>query len=183
MSGSPGFLVADRERVGLLLDGLARRVHAALGTDVRVVGVLRRGVPLARELARRLGDLRGEEVEVGELRLKRYADDLTILHQEPELDEEELPFPVEGARVLLVDDVVYSGRTFLKAVAHLDGAGASEVHLAALCSRGANEVPVHAEFVGLQVDVGEGNVVEVHAPPYEEGWGVFLFHQEDLSPD
>jgi pyrimidine operon attenuation protein/uracil phosphoribosyltransferase len=85
--------------------------------------------------------------------------------------------------VLLVDDVIYSGRTFLKAVTHLDAAGAEAIHLAALCSRGENEVPVYADFVAMQIDVGEGNVIEVHAPPFEEEWGVWLFHREDLAED
>lgn len=178
---STGFLIADEARVLGALDGLTRRIHATLGPDFRIVGILRRGAPLGREIGRRLADLRDEAVEVGTLRLKRYADDLTILHDEPELDEAELPFEVEGAEVLLVDDVIYSGRTFLQAVTHLDAAGATAIHLAALCSRGENEVPVHADFVAMQIDVGEGNVVEVHAPPFEEGWGVRLFHREDLA--
>lgn len=178
---SAGFLIADETRVLTALDGLARRIHAILGPDVHVVGILRRGAPLARELGRRLGEMRGEAVDVGSLRLKRYADDLTVIHDEPELGDTELPFEIEGAEVLLVDDVIYSGRTFLKAVTHLDAAGASAIHLAALCSRGENEVPVHAEFVAMRIDVGEGNVVEVHAPPFEETWGVRLLHQEGLA--
>lgn len=181
MTESPGFLIADADRIESILDGLARRIHAELDPAVRLVGILRRGEPVARELADRLAVLRGREVEVGTVRLKRYADDLTLLHEEPELGEEELPFPVEGAHVLLVDDVVYSGRTFLQAVGHLTAAGARVVHLAVLCARGDNEVPVHTGFVGLEMDVGEGNVVEVHAPPYEDHWGIHLFHQEDLA--
>lgn len=180
-AASTGFLVADEARVLTALDSLTRRIHATLGPDLRVVGILRRGAPLAREIGRRLADLREAAVDVGSLRLKRYADDLTVRYDEPELDETELSFEVEGAQVLLVDDVIYSGRTFLKAVTHLDAAGASAIHLAALCSRGENEVPVYADYVAMQIDVGEGNVVEVHAPPFEEGWGVGLFHREDLA--
>lgn len=181
MSDEKGFLIADRDRIDRALDGLARRIHGALGADFRVVGILRRGLPLARALAARLGDLRGEPVPVGELRLKRYADDLTLLHEDPHLEEDDLPFEVKGERLLLVDDVVYSGRTFLKAVCHLAGRGAARVHLAALCSRGVNEVPVHADFVGMRIDVGEGRVIEVHAPPFEDEWAVHLFHEEDLG--
>lgn len=181
MSEARGFLIADRDRIDGALGEMARRIHGSTGSDLRVVGILRRGVPLARALAKRLSRLRGEEVSVGELRLKRYADDLSVLHDEPRLEEDELPFEVEGADLLLVDDVIYSGRTFLKAVCHLVGRGAHRVRLAALCSRGENAVPVRADFVGMQIDVGEGNVVEVHAPPFEEGWAVHLFHQRDLQ--
>jgi len=182
MSDEKGFVIADRDRIDRTLDGLARRIHGTLGGEYRVVGILRRGLPLARALAERLARLRGEEVEVGELRLKRYADDLSVLHESPRLEEDggDLPFQVEGSKVLLIDDVVYSGRTFLKAVCHLTGQGVSELRLAALCSRGQNEVPVHADFIGMQIDVGEGRVIEVHAPPFEDEWRVLLFHQEDL---
>lgn len=181
MRDEKGFEIADRERIDEALDRLARRIHGTLGGDFRVVGVLRRGLPLARALAERIGDLRGEDVPVGELRLKRYSDDLSVLHEDPRLDEEDFPFEVEGERILLVDDVVYSGRTFLKAACHLAGRGAARVHLAALCSRGPNEMPVHADFVGLRIDVGEGRVIEVHAPPFEDEWAVLLFHRADLD--
>ena len=183
MPGSEGFRIADAARVSSLLDGLARRIHGALGAEAHVVGILRRGAPLAREIGDRLSVLRGEELEVGTLELKRYADDLSLIHEKPELKGSDLPFDPEGASVILVDDVAYSGRTFLEAVGHLVAAGASEIHLCALCSRGENEVPVSTRFVGLQVDVGEGKLVEVHAPPYEDEWAVWLFHQEDVDAD
>lgn len=175
------FLIADDTRVAATLDGLARRIHASLGSEVQVVGILRRGAPLAREIGERLSVLRGEAVEVGTLELKRYADDLTVLNEEPELGGSDLPFDVDGAHVVLVDDVAYTGRTFLKAVTHLDATGAASIHLCALCSRGGNEVPVATDFVGMQIDVGEGSVVEVHAPPFEDEWAVRLFHQEELA--
>lgn len=183
MADGTGFEIADRERIDRALDRLARRIHGTLDPEFRVVGILRRGLPLAHALAERLSCLRGEDVEVGELRLKRYADDLSVLHESPRLEEDpkDLPFPVEESRLLLVDDVVYSGRTFLKAVCHLTGRGASEIRLAALCSRGENEVPVHADFIGMQIDVGQGRVIEVHAPPFEDEWKVLLHHREDLE--
>lgn len=184
MTDSRGFRIADAQRLGRLLDRLSRRIHGELGPSVRLVGILRRGAPLARELGRRLSDLRGDEVTVGTLRLERYADDLTLLHDVPMLEEDEpLPFQIEDAQVLLVDDVIYSGRTLLEAVRYVTAAGARTVHVAALCSRGPNEVPVHADFVGMAIDVGEGNVIEVHAPPYEDEWAVHLFHQSDLAAD
>ncbi|MFP3949403.1 MAG: phosphoribosyltransferase family protein [Longimicrobiales bacterium] len=183
VSDGKGFVIADRERIEGALDDLARRIHGALGVDFHLVGILRRGLPLAQALGERLSSLRGEEVEVGELRLKRYADDLSILHEEPRLEEDEgdVPFEVEGSKLLLVDDVIYSGRTLLKAACHLVGRGASELRLVALCSRGENAVPVRADFVAMRIDVGEGRVIEVHAPPFEERWEVLLFHQEDLE--
>lgn len=181
MSSSNGFLVASEERVFDALDDLARRVHAVLGDDVRIVGILRRGAPVAEEIGRRLEVLSGQKIEIGTLRLKRYTDDLTIVHEEPELGESEIPFETDGARILLVDDVIYTGRTVLRALTHLNAAGARTIHLGALCARGKREIPVCADFVAMRLDVGEGNVVEVHAPPFEERWEVRLFHREDLE--
>lgn len=178
-----GFLIADEAQIDEVLGLLARRIHAELASDVGVIGILRRGAPLAEALGERLAALRGKDVEVGTLRLKRYADDLTVLHDRPRLEEADLPFEVRGARLVLVDDVIYSGRTLLEAVAHVHAAGAASIHVAALCSRGANEIPVHADFVGLRVDVGEGNIVEVHVPPYEDEWAVWLVHREDIESE
>jgi pyrimidine operon attenuation protein / uracil phosphoribosyltransferase len=175
-----GFLVADEARIERVLDDLARRIHAVHGPELRVVGIRRRGVPVAEVLARRLGSLGGRQVPLGTIELERYADDLTLLHDEPQVGAIDLPFEPGGATVLIVDDVLYSGRTFLEAVAHLVRAGAMKVELAALCARGASEVPVRADFVGLRLDVGESDVIEVRAPPYEATWEVRLFHREDL---
>jgi pyrimidine operon attenuation protein/uracil phosphoribosyltransferase len=179
MSDQHAFRIADQARVEEMLDALARRIHAALGDGIKVLGIRRRGVPLAGELTRRLGALAGTAVDTGEVTLKRYDDDLTILHEHPELRDEDVPFDLDGATVLLVDDVLYTGRTTLRAVSYAVAEGVAHVHVAVLCSRGPNDVPVHADFVGMQLDVGPGNIIEVHAPPYEDAWGVVIQHQPD----
>lgn len=122
----------------------------------------------------------GGPVPVSEITLKRYAEDLTVLHERPELGGRP-ELDVEGRRVVLVDDVLYSGRTLFRAVELLVDAGAAEVHAAVLCSRGPNEVPVHADFVGLQLDVGGENAIEVHVPPYEERLRIVLRHRKDVT--
>lgn len=178
MSADGSFRVADRERFGRLLDDMARRIVALGEDDLELLGVRRRGVPLAERLADRLGEEQGRDVPVQEIVLKRYADDLTLLHDRPEL-EEEPELDVAGKSVLVVDDVLYTGRTLFRAAQIAVAAGADRVRAAVLCSRGTNDVPVTAVVTGLQLDVGESGVVEVHVPPYEEVPGIRLVRKPD----
>jgi pyrimidine operon attenuation protein/uracil phosphoribosyltransferase len=174
MEASHSFLIADRARFEALLNGLARRLYAELGGDVVLVGIRRRGAPLAVSLAGRLVRLAGQPIEVGELELKRYADDLTVLHERPALGAVSLPDAVRGGTVVLVDDVLYTGRSMLRAVEQVVEAGAARVCAAVLCTRDAPAVPVAATFAGLRLDVGAGGIIEVHVPPYEEVPGIVL---------
>lgn len=175
---SESFRIAAGDRFGRLLDGMAREIGALVEDELQLLGVRRRGVPLAERLADRLGEARGAEVSVQEVVLKRYSDDLTLLHDRPEL-EEEPDLDVEGESVLIVDDVLYTGRTLFRAAQIAVAAGAERVRAAVLCSRGTNDVPVTAAVTGLQLDVGESSVVEVHVPPYEEEPGIRLVRKAE----
>lgn len=178
MTAGESFRVADPARFDRLLDGMARRIAALDEDDLQLLGVRRRGVPLAELLAERLGDGQRRQVPVQEVALKRYADDLTLLHDRPELQEEP-DLDVEGKSVLVVDDVLYTGRTLFRAARIAVAAGADRVRAAVLCSRGENEVPVTAAVTGLQLDVGGSGVVEVHVPPYEKEPGIHLVRGPD----
>jgi len=174
MTEREGFLLLDRAAVEAMLDRWAAAIHARLGGEVGLVGIRRRGAPLAEMLAQRVGRLPGGGVEVGEMELQRYADDLTILHERTWMAEPDLPFDVAGQTVVLVDDVLYTGRTILRASAWLADAGAACIYCAVLCSRGAVELPVEAAFAAMRLDVGEGNVVELHIPPYEDDLSLWI---------
>jgi pyrimidine operon attenuation protein/uracil phosphoribosyltransferase len=172
-----GFLVADKDRFERTVHRLADRVYARLDDPPVIIGIRRRGVPLAEAMAVYLEKRHDWPLTVGEITLKRYRDDLTILHQRPKLAEDSLTVDVEEASVLLVDDVLYTGRTLLRAAEFLLEAGAGEVNAAVLSARDRPEVPVAATFIGLRLDVGPGNAIEVEIPPYEDRSGIRLMHQ------
>lgn len=134
-----------------------------------LVGVLRRGEPLAQLLAQRLAIKRGAPLPVLGLKLKRYADDLTVLHPETELvaSAEIAAFDFGGRTVLLVDDVLYQGHSLLRAVAYLAGRGCETIRTAVLVDRHIASMPIRADIVGLTLEVAADDVIECHVPPYE----------------
>lgn len=173
------FVVADRVRLDSILDSMARRLHAGMGREVSLVGIRRRGAPLAEELARRFARLSGAPPATGEIELSRYTDDLGLLHDRPLSGAIELPPGIGDGTVVLVDDVLYTGRTLLHAIEVLLGHGARRVAVAVLCSRGATEIPIEAGVVGMRFDLGEGDIIEVRIPPYESEMTVALRHAPD----
>lgn len=180
MSAEGGFRVADPKRVERTLDAMAAGARVLLGDRFAIVGILRRGAPLAGRLAERLRAA-GADVDLGEIRLERYADDLTVLHERTRLEEPDLPFEVAGATILVVDDVLYTGRTLLRAAAYLAAEGAERIACAVLCDREKPAVPVRADVVGMRLDVAEEHVVEVRVPPYEDELGVVIRRRSEVA--
>ncbi len=172
MPDADPYLLAGSAEFERVLDGLAHRV-AAEGRPDLLLGIRRRGVPLARELAGRLAPS-GTALPVLEIGLRRYADDLTPIHPETALTHEPEDAHFEGARVLVVDDVLYTGRTLLAASAWAVARGAAQVQAAVVCARDSREVPVEAAFVGRRLEVGAATAIEVRIPPFEGERGIAL---------
>lgn len=140
------------------------------GRPLRVVGLLRRGEPLARMLADRLQPLLGlSELSITPLRVKRYADDLSLLHRETLLEENPTLAGLElaGTPLLLVDDVRYGGHSLLRSCAYLSRLGADEIRTAVLVDRCASRQPVHADVCGVRLQIAPGDIIDCHVPPYE----------------
>lgn len=166
----------DAEGLDALLNDLARRIAGdrLAGTPLRLVGVRTRGVPIASRLAERLRQLpgEGEDVQVGAVDITLYRDDLGQGNRWPVLLGTEVPFPIDGADVVLVDDVLFTGRTIRAALNTVCDLGRpARVRLAVLVDRGGRELPIRADYVGLDcpVAIGERVVVRVHpVDPVEE---------------
>ena len=129
---------------------------------IGLVGVQTRGVPLARRLAVRLGSLEGKEPPVGVLDINLYRDDLSRIADHPILRRTEIPFDLNDAVVILVDDVLFTGRTVRAALdALMDLGRPRQIQLAVLVDRGHRELPVRADFVGKNLPTAETERVDV----------------------
>lgn len=133
------------------------------GTEKLVlVGIRRRGVPLAQRLARYIRDFEGAEVPIGVLDITLYRDDLTGRSDWPMVHRTDVPVNVNGRRVVLVDDVLFTGRTVRAAMdAIVDLGRPEQIQLAVLVDRGHRELPIRADYVGKNVPTSRREVVEV----------------------
>lgn len=146
--------------------------------NVALVGIRRRGVPLANRLAGKIQEFEGVEVPVGILDITLYRDDLSELHDVPLVQKSDVRFRLPGTCIVLVDDVLYTGRTARAAIeALLDLGRPAMVQLAVLVDRGHRELPIRADYVGKNVPTSKREVVEVHMAEIDGEDSVFLFDQ------
>jgi pyrimidine operon attenuation protein / uracil phosphoribosyltransferase len=137
-------------------------VEKQAGTaGMALVGIQRRGVPLARRLAESIGEHEGVRVPVGALDIEFYRDDARLGHA-PLVKGTDLPFEIDGTTVVLVDDVLYTGRTVRAAMDALREFGRPQaIRLAVLVDRGHRELPIRADHVGKNVPTSREEVVRV----------------------
>ena len=157
-------VVMDAAGIDRALNRVAHQIverHHGLA-DVALVGIRSRGVPLAHRLAKIFAGAEKRAVPVGILDITLYRDDLTTIGPHPVLKETSLSFPIEGKRIVLVDDVLYTGRTIRAALDGLiDFGRPKSIQLAVLVDRGHRELPIHADYVGKTVATGADEVVAV----------------------
>lgn len=126
------------------------------------IGIRRRGVPLAHRLAGKIEALEQRTIPVGILDINLYRDDLSTVGVQPVLNGTEIPFPVTGKHVILMDDVLYTGRTIRAALdALFDQGRAASVQLLVLIDRGHRELPIEARYVGRMVQTTVDEIIEV----------------------
>ena len=143
--------------------------------NLRLIGVRRRGGPIARRIAENLLRIEGREVLVGSVDIAFYRDDLSRLTETPELRKTELPFDVNDRDVVLVDDVIYTGRTARAAIEAVFSCGRPRsIQLAVLVDRGDRELPIRPDYVGKNLPTSRTELVEVRLPEFDGETGVFL---------
>jgi pyrimidine operon attenuation protein/uracil phosphoribosyltransferase len=126
------------------------------------IGIRRRGVPLAQRLAKKIEDLEHRKVPVGILDINLYRDDLSTVSHQPVVNATDIPFEVTGKDIILMDDVLYTGRTIRAALdALFDQGRAARVQLLVLIDRGHREIPIEAQFTGRMVQTTSNEIIEV----------------------
>ena len=136
--------------------------------DLVLLGIRRRGVPLARIIAKNIYENEGVEILVGELDITFYRDDLEPITADPVVNRSYVDFDITGKRVILVDDVLYTGRTIRAAMdAVMDLGRPASIKAAVLIDRGHRELPIKANYVGKNVPTAEKEFISVLLEEYD----------------
>ncbi len=147
--------------------------------ELLLVGIRRRGIPLSERLQKHIERVTQKKVQLGVLDITLYRDDLTTVAAQPVVENTRIDVPVEGRKVILVDDVLYTGRTIRAALDHLiDFGRPGKVELAVLIDRGHRELPIQADYVGKRVQTADEEVVEVQLPETDQAERVMLTNRE-----
>ncbi len=149
----------DRTLVRLAHE-IVERNHGA--TNLGLVGIKRRGVPIAQRLAKTIHTIEGHAVDTGVLDISFYRDDLSTRDIRPVVEKGEIGFDIEGRDIILMDDVLYTGRTIRAALdALFDHGRPKSVQLLVLIDRGHRELPIQAQYVGRTVPTSRREIIEV----------------------
>ena len=146
------------------------------GTEnIVLIGIQRRGVPLSQRIAEHIERVEGTKVPVGCLDITFYRDDLSLLAEHPVLNGTDIPFAITDKDVVLVDDVLFTGRTARAAMdAIMEVGRARTIQLAVLIDRGHRELPIRADSVGKNVPTSRTELVSVRVAPFDGEEGVAL---------
>jgi pyrimidine operon attenuation protein / uracil phosphoribosyltransferase len=176
-AGATGKFLLDADAIRRTLSRIAHEIieqNESLD-DVALVGIHTRGVPLAQRLRRLIAERSDVEVESGAVDITFYRDDVQIrggeapLHAQPVVRATQLDFPLEGRTVILVDDVLYTGRTIRAAIEALfDYGRPARVQLAVLADRGHRELPIRPDYVGKNLPTSRGERVQVELVEVDE---------------
>lgn len=169
-------LLLDGPGIEQALSRMAREImEDGAVEDLMLVGIHRRGVELAERIAALVSESAGRQIPTGSLDITLYRDDFDQIGPRPVIGKTEIPGDINGLRVVVVDDVLYTGRTVNAALNELADFGRPRrVELCVLADRGGRELPIQADHVGVAVEVGEGERVEVRVPELDDELSVTL---------
>lgn len=140
-----------------------------------LVGIERRGEPIARQICSNIAAIESIEPSCGSINIHFYRDDLSHEQENPSVRPVSLPFDVNDRDLVLVDDVLYTGRTVRAAIEAIFACGRPRtIQLAVLVDRGHRELPIRADYVGKNIPTSRQELVEVRLPQYDDETGVFL---------
>lgn len=165
------FCLYNHDQLAFVIDHMADQAAPLLarGQSPLILGILRRGAPLARMLQQSLATRHGLDLPCFDIKVKRYGDDLTLLHPDTALTEtaDLTARDLHDATVLVVDDVLYQGHSLARVLAYLSDRGVAEIRVAVLVDRCLARLPVQADIVGVRLQIAPSDVIECNVPPYE----------------
>lgn len=172
----------SNEEIGRTLNRLAHEIVEKSGgtKDLALIGVRRRGVPLAERLSKIIRGFSRADVPVGILDITLYRDDLSTVGPQPIVQSTEIPFTVDDRELVVVDDVLYTGRTMRAAMNGLFDLGRPRrIRLCVMIDRGHRELPIEATFVGRTVQTSDTEIVEVRLEEIDKEERVMLVDRVD----
>jgi len=187
-----GKVLLDADALARTLSRIAHEIIEANPSidEVALVGIQTRGVPLARRLARRIEERAGRAPELGAVDITFYRDDVQVRggeaprHAQPVVRSTALDFPLEGRTCILVDDVLYTGRTIRAAIdALFDYGRPARVQLAVLADRGHRELPIRPDYVGKNLPTSRGERIQVELVEVDEVDRIVLLAESEEHSD
>ncbi|MFZ2257372.1 MAG: bifunctional pyr operon transcriptional regulator/uracil phosphoribosyltransferase PyrR [Clostridiaceae bacterium] len=150
--------------------------------DLLLVGIRRRGIPLSERIAKFIEEIEGVKVPVRTVDITLYRDDLSELGEYPQMGDQGTPFDVNGKKIILVDDVLYTGRTVRAAIDAVIHYGRPKgIQLAVLIDRGHRELPIRADYVGKNVPTSKNELIKVEIIEIDGIEGVSLYQLEETE--
>lgn len=144
--------------------------------NICIIGIKRRGISLAKVIADNISKIENKTVPVGVIDVTFYRDDLSTRAEDPIVQDTDIPFEIKNKVVILVDDVVYTGRTARAAIDGLMQHGRpAAIQFAALIDRGHRELPIRGDYIGKNVPTSKSERIAVRIPPYDDITAVELY--------
>ncbi len=170
-------IIMTAEDIGRSLARIAHEIieHNRTTENLVLVGMRTRGVPLAKRLVANMEDFEGLKIPVGALDISLYRDDLSLLNRQPTVERTDIPVSIDGKSVVLVDDVLYTGRSARAAMDALIDLGRPRlIQLAVLVDRGHRELPIRADYVGRNIPSSRDEEIQVQMVETDGIDGVFI---------
>ncbi|HEU4724622.1 MAG TPA: bifunctional pyr operon transcriptional regulator/uracil phosphoribosyltransferase PyrR [Candidatus Eisenbacteria bacterium] len=169
--------IVDAESLGRAITRIAHEIIEKNGgaKEIVLVGIRRRGVPLAHRIAAKIQEFEGHPIPVGALDITLYRDDLQTISHQPVVGQTDIPTTIDDKVVVLIDDVLFTGRTVRAALDELiDFGRPRSIQLAVIVDRGHREIPIRADFVGKNVPTSRREVIKVKVKEIDGHDGVTI---------